>query len=361
MNGQPVTLTADLTTDTPSADTPLPTKVVTISVGSGSTVQSCSDTSDADGNVSCTVPTLDQPSGTEPMTAPFTGDSYDTSSSATSTMSVTEPTTLTVNSTTGDYADSTMVSGTLTDTITNAPLSGEPVVLTLDGHETCTATTDSTGTASCSVTPSEPAGTYTLAGSFAGDANAPLQLISSKGSANFVVTLEESSLTYTGAPTAQNGQPYVTSGVLTSDGSTPIVGRTVSFTLGTGSAAQTCSGITDRSGAAACTIASVTQPPGPVPATASFTSDGYYRPTSAIVHRQSAGRDPTHTHPDDGDLWHAHTDLHDAGEHLYQPPVAHEPVTLTVNDDPVVFGYDERQRASPPVPSPPPNLRAPTR
>ena len=56
------------------------------------------------------------------------------------------------------------VSGVLTDSVTNAPISGEPVTLKLNGTETCTATTDSTGTASCTITPGETAGTYSLSG-----------------------------------------------------------------------------------------------------------------------------------------------------------------------------------------------------
>ena len=84
----------------------------------------------------------------------------------------------------------------------------------------------------------------------------PLQLRPASGSANFVVTLEETALTYTGATTAQNGQPVVLSGLLTTDDPGPgagIAGRTVTFTLGTGSSAQTCSGTTaqTRSGRAA--------------------------------------------------------------------------------------------------------------
>ncbi len=331
VNGQPVTLTANLTTDTPNAGTPLPTKVVAISIGSGTSEQSCSAPSDGNGNVSCTIPTADQPQSTVPVDVTFSGDSYDTASSATGTMTVTEPTALAVSSASGDYSDATTVTGVLTDTITNAPIPGEPVVLTLDGRETCTATTDATGTASCSVTPSEAAGTYALTGSFAGDAAAPLQLTAATDAASFVVTLEESSLAYTGAATALNGQPYVASGVLTSDGTTPIVGRTVSFTLGTGSGAQFCSGTTGASGAAACTIASVAQPPGPAPGTASFASDGYYRQASASATvNLPEGTQLTLT-PTTG-VYGTPTPLSTTLVNTINgQPVAGEPVTITVN------------------------------
>ncbi len=284
VNGTPVTLSGTLTTDTPTSDTPLPTKVDTFTIGSGPSAQSCSDTTDGKGNASCTIAALNQPLSNETVTTNFTGDVYDTPASSTTPLSVTEPTTLTLSPATSDYSDATTVSGVLTDTISNAPISGEPVAFKLNGTETCTAMTDATGTASCPITPGEAAATYSLTGSFGGDSMLPLQLIPATGSATFVVTLEESALTYTGATTAQNGQPYVLSGVLTTDDpslGTGITGRTVTFTLGTGSSAQSCSGTTGSSGAAACTISSVSQAPGPIPASASFAGDGYYRIASA--------------------------------------------------------------------------------
>ena len=79
------------------------------------------------------------------------------------------PTTLTVNPATGDYNVATSVSGVLTNTATSAPISGEPVTLTLNATETCTGITDSTGTATCSLTPGEAEGSYPLTGTFAGD------------------------------------------------------------------------------------------------------------------------------------------------------------------------------------------------
>ena len=52
----------------------------------------------------------------------------------------------------------TTVSGVLTDTVTDQPIPNEPVTLSLNSNESCTGPTDATGTASCSITPSEPAG-----------------------------------------------------------------------------------------------------------------------------------------------------------------------------------------------------------
>ena len=221
VNGQPTTLSGTLTTDTPTPGTPLPTKVVTFTIGSGTTAQSCSGTTDANGNVSCTIATVDQPQTAETVTSSFTGDAYDTPVTATTPITVTEPTTLTVNPATSPYSDTTTVSGVLTDTNTNAPIAGEPVTFQLNGTETCTGTTDATGTASCSVTPGEPAATYTVTGTFTGDSTLPLQLTPTTGSASFIVTLNETTLTYTGGTVAQNGQPLTVSGVLTNDSERP--------------------------------------------------------------------------------------------------------------------------------------------
>ena len=224
---------------------------MTLTLGSGSTAQFCSGTTDSNGNVSCSINAVDQPASSQPITASFGGTPYENASSTTTSATVSEPTTLMVNSATGDFADATTVSGVLTDSVTNAPISGEPVTLKLNGTEACTATTDATGTASCSITPGEAAATYTLTGSFAGDSTLPLQLTAASGSANFVVTLEETVLSYTGPVTAQNGQPYTFSGVLTTDDPAPgtgINGRTVVFTLGTGATAQSCPGDDQRLG-----------------------------------------------------------------------------------------------------------------
>ena len=280
VNGQPVTLSGTLTTSNPTPGSPLPTKVVTFTIGSGSTAQSCSYTTDVNGNVSCTVATVDQPSGTEPINASFTGDSYDTPATATSSLSVTEPTILTVNPATVTYGGSTTVSGTLTDSNLNQPVTNEPVTFTVNGTETCTGTTDSTGLASCTITPGESTGNYTVSGTFPGDTTQPVPLTTSTSSAAFVVTPAPTTLTYTGANSTTNGQPVVLSGVLTT-GSTPLANQPVTLTLGSGTSAQTCAATTTATGAASCTIASTNQPVGPNPVSASYPGTNNYEPASA--------------------------------------------------------------------------------
>jgi sugar lactone lactonase YvrE len=334
VNGQPITLTGTLTTDTPTTGTPLPTKVVTFTIGSGSTAQSCNAVTDTSGDVSCTIPALDQPQTSETVTSTFTADAYDTASTVSTPVTITEPTTLTVNPTTGAYGGATTVSGVLTDSNTNTPIANEPVTFILNGNETCTGTTDSTGTASCTITPGEPAATYTLSGSFGGDTTLPLQLNPSSGSNNFVVTLAQTALTYTGGTVAQNGQSLTVSGVLTTNNPVPgsgLAGRTVSFTLGSGSTAQTCSGTTSATGAVSCTIAVTGQPPGPIPVTDTFGGDVYYQPANAgstvnlpegtTLTVTSATGPYNGSTPLTGTLVNTYTNQ----------PVPNEPVTLTLN------------------------------
>jgi hypothetical protein len=189
----------------------------------------------------------------------------------------TTPTTLTyTGATTSNFNDPATVSAVLKDS-GGTGIPSAPIVFTLNGSETCTGTTDSSGTASCSITPKEPAGSYTIDASFAGDTTHQATSVSSP----FTVTHEETTLDYTGQTLIATGAPATLSGVLKEDGTTPISGRTVAFTLGSGTGAQSCSGTTDASGSASCTIASASQPPGTGTVTASFAGDTFYLPASA--------------------------------------------------------------------------------
>ena len=55
----------------------------------------------------------------------------------------------------------------------------------------------------------------------------------------------------------------------------------MTFTLGSGSAAQTCTGTTTSTGSASCTIAVAGQPQGPIPVTDTFGGNAYYQQASA--------------------------------------------------------------------------------
>jgi hypothetical protein len=226
------------------------------------------------------------PTGSYYPVASYRGDAGNNSSASTcgaETLTVAAPptpTTLAVNSTSGDFADATSVSAVLTTSNTSAPVAGESVTLTLNSTESCTGTTDGTGTASCQITPGEAAGPYTLAGSFAGDPSYQ----ASSGAAQLTVTGEETALSYTGATAAVNGSSMSLSGTLTTDdplAATALSGKLVKFTLGSGGSAQSCTGTTNSSGSASCTIPSLSQTAGSVAAAASFAGDTFYQPATA--------------------------------------------------------------------------------
>jgi hypothetical protein len=174
----------------------------------------------------------------------------------------------------GDYHDAATVSAVLTDD-GGTPLSGKTLTFTLNSAETCSASTDGSGTASCSITPQEVAASYPLKVEFS-DATDPVYAVSST-TTSFEVTKEETTTTYTGPTVILAGGSGVTlSGQLLEDGTTPIAGRTLTLGLG----AQTCSaGPTDASGNAHCTL-TFTGALGPESVSASFAGDAYYLPSA---------------------------------------------------------------------------------
>jgi len=179
-----------------------------------------------------------------------------------------------------DFNDAAHLSATLQDTSVSpaVPVSNKAVTLSL-GALSCTGTTDLTGLAACTLVPNVAAGNYTVTASFAGDAT----FLASNAPTPFDVTLEEDSLTYTGAVNMANGRTGTLSGSLPEDGTTPVAGRSLVFTLGNGPTSQSCSGTTNTAGTAACSIGIVAQPLGPGTITASFAADGFYRSASATA------------------------------------------------------------------------------
>ena len=150
-----------------SGGSPLSGKPVTIAVGS----QSCTPTTDASGNATCSI-TLNQPGGSYPVTATFAGDASYAASTGTATFTVvvanSKPTTVQLASVAPVLkGSSTTLSGTLRTGST--PVAGKTLTLTL-GTQSCHATTNATGTATCSVTALDAAGQVQVKGAFAGDA-----------------------------------------------------------------------------------------------------------------------------------------------------------------------------------------------
>jgi len=191
------------------------------------------------------------------------------------------PTVLTYDgATTQDFHDTAVLSATLTSQENGSPVAGKTVSFTM-ASESCSATTNAAGKASCSIIPTEAAGTYTVAATFAGDTKYEKSAISRP----FVVTLEETTLSYDGPANIANGYPATMRATLLEDGTTPIAGRTVKLTLGSGATAQSCSATTDSGGHASCTITTVNQPATAttVAGRAEFLADAYYLPSSATA------------------------------------------------------------------------------
>jgi hypothetical protein len=186
------------------------------------------------------------------------------------------PTTVTyTGGTTADFHDQATLSATLTLSGTSAGVANQTITFTI-GTQSCTGVTNASGVASCNLTPDQIPGSYTVNASFAG---ANLYQPSS-ASAQFTITKEETTLSYTGNTVIANNTTAHLSGVLLEDGAVPIAGRSVVFTLGTGGSAQTCTGTTDATGTAACSVL-VNQPPGPGVVSDNFAGDAYYLPSSA--------------------------------------------------------------------------------
>lgn len=192
--------------------------------------------------------------------------------------------------TTGDYHDRATASATLVDaTDGNSPVPNKTITFRLGVGDTCSAVTNAAGTASCSITPTQAPGPYTIRATFAGD---PVYATSFDASHTFTVTREETTLSLTG-PTvvlAGSGAASLTARLLEGgpadldgDGSTAPpnpAGQTVTFELGT----QSCSGTVDSTGAVGCSLTNVSDAAlGPRTLTATFAGDTYYEPSTATA------------------------------------------------------------------------------
>ena len=257
------------------------TTVGSVDLPAGCVAGAC--TTDASGEISMTYHTpasLPAGGGTDTI-----GASAGTVSSST-TYTYGKFTVLTyTGATVGDHGDPVTLAAGLVEQVGSAPVAGRTVTFVLAGTETCSAVTDASGTASCTVTPMESAGSYSVVATFAGDGVA----LGSSTSATFVVERDETSLAFGAIPAfVATGSPVTLTATLTDPAdaaegqvtASPIGGKPVVLGIGTGAIAQVCTAITTSSGVASCTIAAVAQPLGPVPVSATFTADAYHQGAS---------------------------------------------------------------------------------
>jgi hypothetical protein len=189
----------------------------------------------------------------------------------------------------GDYHDLAAMSAKLVDPGDGAtPIEGRTITfrIGLSSDDVCSATTDSTGTASCTIKVTQAPADYRIGASFGGDA---IYKSAADSSHSYTVTREESTVTFSGPTVILAGSTnaalsaqLVEDGANDDDGdggSAPPVpsGQTITFTVG----AQSCSGVTDAQGVASCSIPGVSGATlGPKTLTATFAGDTYYLPSS---------------------------------------------------------------------------------
>jgi IPT/TIG domain-containing protein len=273
-----VTLSARLTSNLDG--TGVSGKTISFSVGA----ESCNGTTNGSGVASCSVLLLDTPGSGYFAQATFTGDAdYEPSGASTPfTVNQEESAVSYTGVTTSHYHDVFTATARLTDPEDGLPIAGKTIAFTLGVGNSCSASTDGNGVASCSITPTQT-GTKNLVAAFAGDT----YYVSSSDTKSFSITPEETTMSYTGPTVILAGASGAT---LTAtmvedgandgdgDGGSPAPSPAETVTLSIGS--QSCSATTDGSGHVTCSIGSVTVPLGPQTVGASFAGDAYYQASS---------------------------------------------------------------------------------
>jgi hypothetical protein len=165
------------------------------------------------------------------------------------------------------------------------PLSGMSVKYFLDANQDNsfnpateyigTSVTDANGFAPLAYTAWLAPGVYSLRAEF--DGSDPY-LPSSAQSQEFFLAVEKevTVVTYSGDTSSRTGQTVTLAAVLTDDEGNPIVGRDLSFTLGTQSAAA----VTQVPGGVGSTDLQLTQPQGQYTVATAFAGDTYYAAAS---------------------------------------------------------------------------------
>jgi len=203
--------------------------------------------------------------------SPVAGSPYATSCSGAASPNYTigyTPGTLTVTKAplTVTAADATKVYGDPNPAFTGT-LTG------VKNNDAIAATYSSTATATT------PAGTYAIVPALPDPTGKLGNYAVTATNGTLTITRRPTRLAYTGATLLAQGQTVALSATLSAGGAAPLSGLTVHLTLGSGSSAQSCDGVTDSNGVAACRV-TVNQPLGPQPLGASFAGDANNLPSA---------------------------------------------------------------------------------
>jgi len=158
------------------------------------------------------------------------------------------------------------LSATLLEAGSTTPLVGSQVSFAA-AAETCTATTDGSGHASCNVTVNDAPGHYSAIAVFAGDA----VHVARSQTVAFTVNNIPTTVSYTGPITGTYGVPVTLTAHLTDTStSAGLAGEPAHIAFG----AESCTGTTNGSGDASCAVTPLDPPAGsPYTITASFAGD----------------------------------------------------------------------------------------
>jgi hypothetical protein len=178
--------------------------------------------------------------------------------------------------TTSDVTDSATFNASLIDD-QGQPVVGRTVDYFADGSAVpfASAATNSFGHAIATFAfPNGAVGLHAIVAQFAGDS---MYLSSSSLPAvSFTVNQDGTDLVYGGPLSSLPSKALTLSAILTDDSGRALPGMTVTFTLGT----QSCSGVTNATGVATCTIAKLVQKTGAYTLTSKYAGNGDYLATT---------------------------------------------------------------------------------
>ena len=274
-----VTLSAKLTETEPG--TALAGQKLTFTLGK----ESCKAETESSGIASCSITPLDA-AGKYSLEVKFAGNTtYEASTRVVSFEVQKAPTTLTYTGpTSAIYNTSVKLSAKLTETKSGSPLAAQKLTFTL-GKESCEGETESSGIASCSITPLDAAGKYSLEVKFAGSSiyEASAKLVSFEIQKEATALVAYAQFVYN--PPLGGIGPFYVAAKLTAAGA-PVQGRTITFSIATKSL---CGAVTESSGIATCKLTS-SQETSLLQAKrylATFAGDAFYLP--------SVGETPVYT------------------------------------------------------------------
>ena len=176
----------------------------------------------------------------------------------------------------GNITDTAHFRATLTDEY-GQPVVGRTVTFRFDGTGVVSALTNGFGVAQANwaIPLGTSVGNHTVDAQFAGDS---LYKLDGTAPVTFVVSKENTVLTYTSVASSKPSSRVVLTAKLTDDEGNPIAGKTIVFTLGT----QGCSATTDAFGVATCNITKLTQKSGLYKLGTNFAGDTNFNAASDL-------------------------------------------------------------------------------